>query len=335
MSSIDVSIGSPTPSAAALACLDDQIVDRIALFFRQIHVPDQLEDKIEGIEAPYTALSTLALVARPFRRAAQREMNRVLLFRSGGVVSLDLASPLAGNLSKPMRFQLQRLGIIDDCPSMRRDWSATFRILTSVPALTGLLDLDLKFLPRAPAHMLALLPAAPSCVQLALPFIDPSDPHQWRLWIFARLCESLRVLSVRGFGGDAINVLLAFPTGPPAVHIDELAGTVGYGHPLVDESVIPVKDAVNTLVSVLIQKAQADQPVQQLVVDTRRNISAKHHANILELVASAGVRHLRLGIQQDRLTEEEVSILADYIAKTQTTDRYKWTRSLIELEEIE
>lgn len=74
---------SLTPSAATLACLDSAIVGRLAVAFRHIHAPDQLDGRIEGIEAPYKALSTLAFVAPAFRVVAQRERNRFLVFRSG------------------------------------------------------------------------------------------------------------------------------------------------------------------------------------------------------------------------------------------------------------
>lgn len=103
-------------------------------------------------------------------------------------------------------------------------------------------------------------------------------------------------------------MLLAFPTGPPAVHIAELAGTVGYGHPLVDEAVIRVKDSVKSLVSVLVQKAQSVHPVRQLVLIVLRNISAKRTATLVGLVTSAGLKSLRIGAQQDRPTAEQVSV---------------------------
>lgn len=206
-----------------------------------------------------------------------------------------------------MRAELESLAIVDDHPAMNRDWSATFRALASSPAASTLRVLRLEHLPQASAHMLALVPMAPRCYELDLPFLDPNDPQKWRLWVFARLCDSLQYLNVRGFQGDAINVLLAFPTGPPCLYIEELVGTVGYGHPLVDESVIPVKDAIHALISVLLQRALSGQPVRHLAIGSRRNMSDRHQVNLMGLVGSAGLYRLELCERDEYLTQEEVS----------------------------
>lgn len=255
-----------------------------------------------------------------------------------------------------MYAKLERLAIIDDQPAMDRDWSATFRALASSPTASTLRVLKLEHLPQASAHMLALVPMAPGCWQLDLPFLDPNDPQKWRLWVFARLCDSLQYLSVLGFQGDAISILLAFPTGPPSLYIEELVGTVGYGHPLVDESVIPVKDAIHALINVLLQRAFSGQPVRQLVLGSRRNMPRRHQENLVGLIGAAGLRRLDLGARHEYLTKEEVSrnlvpylaraattlmsleqgdILSEYIAKSKRKNRFGWTRTLRELEEVE
>jgi hypothetical protein len=255
-----------------------------------------------------------------------------------------------------MYAKLERLAIIDDHPAMNRDWSATFRALASSPTASTLRVLKLEHLPQASAHMLALVPMAPGCWQLDLPILDPNDPQKWRLWVFARLCDSLQYLSVLGFQGDAISILLAFPTGPPSLYIEELVGTVGYGHPLVDESVIPVKDAIHALINVLLQRAFSGQPVRQLVLGSRRNMPRRHQENLVGLIGAAGLRRLDLGARHEYLTKEEVSrnlvpylaraattlmsleqgdILSEYIAKSKRKNRFGWTRTLRELEEVE
>ncbi|KWU44050.1 hypothetical protein RHOSPDRAFT_34479 [Rhodotorula sp. JG-1b] len=405
---------TPGASAAALACLSDEVVGRIVVFVRHIHASDPDLGHMQRIEATYKALSQLSLVAPTFRKAAQRELDRVLLFRTGaqvknwldyagkrrprhptrrlvlydrlpfreggrpsckwshadlqslfntvvgvkaisilffcqvalpvdlltgprlsGVVSLELASPLTGKLSRPMYAKLERLAIIDDHPAMNRDWSATFRALASSRAASTLRILGLDHLPQASTHMLALVPMAPQCWQLELPVLDPNDPQKWRLWVFARLCDSLQYLNVLGFQGDAINVLLAFPTGPPCLYIEELVGTVGYGHPLVDESVIPVKDAIHALISVLLQKALSGQPVRHLAIWSRRNMSDRHQVNLMGLVGSAGLYRLELGERDEYLTQEECDILAGYIANSKRKNRVGWTQTLHELEVVE
>ncbi|GAA5988317.1 hypothetical protein JCM10908_002160 [Rhodotorula pacifica] len=405
--------GAPAASAATLACLNDEIVSRIAVFFRQLHASDESYNNERAIQEPYKALSTLALVGLSFCRAAQRELNRFLLFRSGAqvqkwldyaeqhesmyptyqlvlvdelpfcegddpaskwplsglkalfnkvvgvkylaiyfacqpsipvellcsknlrsVILLELASPLKGKLGSPIACMLVRLAIVDRYPQYKRDWSATFRLLASSPAASTLRMLDFQGFPQASSHMLALVPFAPSCRHLSLPFLKPNDLQKWRLWVFARLCDDLQCLCIRGYKGDAIDVLLAFPTGPPVLYLDELTGTVGYGHPLVDEKVIPVKDSVNTLVAVVFQKANWGQPIRQLVVDHRRNVTPRHQGNLISLALGAGVQNLQLGSKEDSLSKKERETLTRYIAESNRTSQYEWTQSLVELEEI-
>lgn len=108
---------TPRASAAALACLSDEVVSRIAVFVRQIQGSDPDLGRMQSIEATYKALSQLSLVSSVFRKAAQRELDRFLLFRTGAQVKnwLDYAG------KRTPRHSTRQLTLFDRLPFREGD----------------------------------------------------------------------------------------------------------------------------------------------------------------------------------------------------------------------
>lgn len=109
--------GTPGASAATLACLSDEVVSRIVVFVCLNQASDPDLGHIQSMEATYKALSQLSLVAPTFRMAAQREMNRFLLFRTGAQVKnwLDYAG------KREPRHPTRQLTLFDTLPFREGD----------------------------------------------------------------------------------------------------------------------------------------------------------------------------------------------------------------------
>lgn len=108
---------SPGASAAALACLSDEVVSRIAVFVRLIYASDPDLGCLQSIEATYKPLSQLSLVAPTFRKAAQRGLDQFLLFRIGAQVKnwLDYAG------ERGPRNPTRQLTVFDTLPFREGD----------------------------------------------------------------------------------------------------------------------------------------------------------------------------------------------------------------------
>lgn len=133
---------TPGASAAALACLSDEVVSRIAVFVRQIEGSDPDLGRLQSIEATYKALSQLLLVSPVFRKAAQRELDRFLLFRTGAQVKnwLDYAGKRAPRHSTCQLILFDRLpfreGDGPSCKWSHADLQALFDTVVGVKVIT-------------------------------------------------------------------------------------------------------------------------------------------------------------------------------------------------------
>lgn len=220
-------------------------------------------------------------------------------------------SPLVASGPVKFAFGLHGLKIHDGFPQFDRDWSATFRVLTASKTPRTLRQLDLEDLPQACTHMLSMTPFAAGLHRLFLPPLRMREAHMWRLWAFARLCETLELLSLYTYEGDTIAVLQAFPTGPECLHINELVATVGYENPDVDEAVITVPDSVQSLVSSLWTKAHGGTPrVKRLTVTSHRLLTPKRLHSLFSLCHTSGLSSIHLGREVGGITLEEVHVQA-------------------------
>ncbi|GAA6056454.1 hypothetical protein JCM3770_007476 [Rhodotorula araucariae] len=246
------------------------------------------------------------------------------------VTTLVLCSAIS-KPSKPLAMtRLEKLTLVDVCGDrLKRDWGTLCAALSASPGGARVTDLDLHAFPNPEPYLVRLIGVTRSLRHLTLHALRPS-PHVWQVYVFAAGCTALETLRVCTMYGGAPEALLCFPTGPPTLIVDELAGTVGHGHEHVRQRALE-PCPVGVLIATLARKELG--AVRTIALNHVRMTTRDYRPEIYQLIA---VKHISLSFNAHvDMTDAERQRLDHLISRSQGDSQPKQSHANVELDAID